>query len=324
MHEDWLEAITLRYSRLFTRVKHCIAINSLSYRYSATDQILDDVNLHILEGSIYGFLGPNGAGKTTTLKLMLGLLRKQTGSIEIFGKDFQANRIESLKQIGSLIESPSIYGHLTAVENLEVFRLLYAVPKTRIAEVLKLVGLSHTGRKKAKAFSLGMKQRLSLAIALLPNPRLLVLDEPTNGLDPNGILEMRELLLRLNREEKITIVVSSHLLAEIEKLVTHVGIISKGKMAFEGTLADLMKMQESSSMLEFGTSDHARTLEILNNHHVAAELHTDSVRSVLIPREKIAEVNRALVAAGIDVYSIATTRNDLESIFMDITNQESV
>lgn len=304
-------------------MNYCIETKALSYRYSGTEQILDNVNIHVLTGSIYGFLGPNGAGKTTTLKLLLGLLRNQQGSIQIFGKEFQSNRIETLKQIGSLIETPSIYGHLNATENLEVFRLMYDVPKTRIAEVLSLVGLSQTGKKKAKAFSLGMKQRLSIAIALLHHPILLVLDEPTNGLDPNGILEMRELLQRLNREEQITIIVSSHLLAEIEKLVTHVGIISRGKMAFEGTLADLMKMQESSSVLEFGTSNNERTLEILQKHNVAGELHTTSVRAAMIPREKIAEVNRALVAAGIDVYSIATTHNDLESIFMDITNQEA-
>jgi ABC-type multidrug transport system ATPase subunit len=304
-------------------MNYCIQTKDLSYRYSGTEQILDNVNIHVLNGSIYGFLGPNGAGKTTTLKLLLGLLRNQQGSIEIFGKEFHSNRIETLRQLGSLIETPSIYGHLTASENLEVFRLLYDVPVSRIYEVLKLVGLSHTGKKKAKAFSLGMKQRLSIAIALLHYPKLLVLDEPTNGLDPNGILEMRELLQKLNREEQITIIVSSHLLAEIEKLVTHVGIISKGKMAFEGTLTDLMKMQESSSVLEFGTSNSERTLEILQKHNIAAELHSNAVHSIMIPKEKIAEVNRALVAAGIDVYSIASTRSDLESIFMDITNEKT-
>jgi ABC-type multidrug transport system ATPase subunit len=302
---------------------YCIETKSLSYRYSGTEQILDNVNIHVQAGSIYGFLGPNGAGKTTTLKLLLGLLRNQQGSIQIFGKDFHANRIETLKQLGSLIETPSLYGHLNASENLEVFRLMYDVPRSRIAEVLQLVGLSQTGKKKAKAFSLGMKQRLSIAVALLHHPKLLVLDEPTNGLDPNGILEMRELLQRLNREENITIIVSSHLLAEIEKLVTHVGIISKGKMAFEGTLADLMKMQESSSMLEFGTSNNEITLNILQKHNIAGEIRNNAVHSVMTERGKIAEINRDLVAAGVDVYSISTTRNDLESIFMDITNQEA-
>ncbi len=301
-------------------MNYCIQTKGLSYRYSGTEQILDDVNINVINGSIYGFLGPNGAGKTTTLKLLLGLLRNQEGSIEIFGKEFHANRIESLQQLGSLIETPSIYGHLTASENLEVFRLLYDVPVSRIYEVLKLVGLSHTGKKKAKAFSLGMKQRLSIAIALLHYPKLLVLDEPTNGLDPNGILEMRELLRKLNREEGITIIVSSHLLAEIERLVTHVGIISRGKMAFEGTLTELMQKQESSSMLKFDTNNSSAALDILQQCGVAAELHENTIRTAIIPKEKIAEVNRALVAAGIDVYSIATTRSDLESIFMDITN----
>lgn len=304
-------------------MNYCIQTKGLSYRYSGTEQILDNVNIHVISGSIYGFLGPNGAGKTTTLKLLLGLLRNQEGGIEIFGKEFHTNRIETLQQVGSLIETPSIYGHLTAYENLEVFRLMYNVEKIRIAEVLKLVGLSHTGKKKAKAFSLGMKQRLSIAIALLHYPKLLVLDEPTNGLDPNGILEMRELLQKLNREEQITIIVSSHLLAEIEKLVTHVGIISKGKMAFEGTLSELMQKQESSSMLKFDTNNSSSTLNILQKFGVSAEVYENSVRSTMIPKEKIAEVNRALVAAGIDVYSIASTRSDLESIFMDITNEQT-
>lgn len=168
------------------------------------------------KGSIYGFLGPNGAGKTTTLRLILGLLKRQTGSINVFNVPFDENRIEILNQTGSLIESPSLYSHLTAYENLNVLRKIYQCPESRINDVLELVGLSNTGKKKSGLFSLGMKQRLGIAIALLNNPALLILDEPTNGLDPNGILEIRELLKRINAESGITIVISSHLLSEIE------------------------------------------------------------------------------------------------------------
>src|SRR6187551_2779724 len=186
--------------------------HDLVHSFSNDEVVLNGISLRVEESSIYGFLGPNGAGKTTTLRLVLGLLKVQQGSIEIFGEDFEKNRVKSLRKIGSMIESPSIYSHLTAEENLRLLQKVYQCPRTRIAEVLELVGLANTGRKKAGEFSLGMKQRLSIAIALLNSPWLLILDEPTNGLDPNGIIESRELLRRLNRESGITIVISSHLL----------------------------------------------------------------------------------------------------------------
>ena len=177
---------------------NCIETKDLSYRFSTDQLILDKINLQVPNGSIYGFLGPNGAGKTTTLRLILGLLKKQEGNIHLFGKTFEKHRISILKNIGSMIESPSIYGHLTATENLLLLQKVYQCPVGRISEVLKTVGLEHVGQKKAGQFSLGMKQRLSIAIALLHNPSLLILDEPTNGLDPNGIIEIRELLKKLN------------------------------------------------------------------------------------------------------------------------------
>src|SRR5689334_7193453 len=180
-----------------------IRTKALNYYFSRQQKTLDDINLRVEKGSIYGFLGPNGAGKTTTLRLLLGLLRKQEGSIEIFGKELQSDKISILKKIGSLIEQPSIYGHLTAKENLEVYRRIYDAPKERINEVLQLVNLTYTKSKKAKQFSLGLKQRLSIAIALLPKPELLLLDEPTNGLDPNGIIEVRELIKTLNKDQAV-------------------------------------------------------------------------------------------------------------------------
>src|SRR5688572_4393934 len=218
---------------------HAIETRGLSYSFARNETVLREVGLAVPAGAIYGFLGPNGAGKTTTLRLVLGLLRPQQGTIHLYGQALDADRVAILRRIGSSIESPSLYGHLTASENLEVWRRLFGSSPRRISEVLTLVGLADTGKKRADQFSLGMRQRLSIAVALLHEPSLLVLDEPTNGLDPHGILEVRDLLTRLNRDHGMTILVSSHILSEIEKLVTHVGIIHRGVLMFQGTLSEI-------------------------------------------------------------------------------------
>ncbi|TND09258.1 MAG: antibiotic transport system ATP-binding protein [Bacteroidetes bacterium] len=297
-----------------------IETSGLTHRFSAKETVLDNIGMQVPRGSIYGFLGPNGAGKTTTLKLILGLLKKQQGDIRVLGKPLEKNRVELLKQVGSLIETPSLYGQLTATENLLVWQKVYGSPKSRIPEVLGLVGLSGTGKKKAGQFSLGMKQRLSIAVALLHEPALLILDEPTNGLDPNGILEIREMLRRLNSERGITILVSSHLLSEIEKLVTHVGIINKGRMVFQGTLDELMKKQQQSSFIVFETSDNTKTLRIATAGDMPSCIENDRVLVNMVSREKIALINRQLVEQGIDVYGISAIHNDLETIFLNLTN----
>ena len=237
----------------------------------------------------------------------------------MLGKSFDEHRIEILQNIGSLIESPSMYSHLTAVENLTVWQKIYQCPKNRIPEVLKLVGLADTGRKKAGQFSLGMKQRLGIAAALLHNPTLLVLDEPTNGLDPGGIIEMRELLRTLNKNEGITIVISSHLLPEIEKLVTDIGIINKGKMLFEGPLHELMRRQQEASYLAFETNNNMAALQLIQSHHVEAYLQDKKILLPPLPKPAIARLNQTLVQHDIEVYSIATVQNDLESIFINLT-----
>lgn len=294
---------------------------NLTHRFSRNETVLKSVNLQVIEGSIYGFLGPNGAGKTTTLKLILGLLKKQVGEIFVFGKSVEKNRIEILRRLGSLIESPSLYGHLTAVENLRILQKVYHCPNARIAEVLEIVGLSKTGNKKASQFSLGMKQRLSIAIALLHNPSLLILDEPTNGLDPNGILEIRELLQKLSHAHGITILISSHLLSEIEKLVTQVGIINKGNIVFQGTLADLISKQQQSSYITFETNDNDKTLQIINAcGDAASRIESGKVALQFIEKEKIAKINQQLVLSNIEVYQISSVKNDLEKIFFDVIN----
>src|SRR5687768_12450469 len=182
-----------------------IETKALSYNFNNGVKTLDNINLQVAGGSIYGFLGPNGAGKTTTLRLLLGLLKKQQGGITLFGKDVQQHRMDILRRLGTLIEQPSLYLHLTGKENLQIFRLTYQCSKSRIDEVLQLVRLQQAANKKVKAYSLGMKQRLAIAIALLHDPEILILDEPTNGLDPNGIIETRELIKELNRNHGKTI-----------------------------------------------------------------------------------------------------------------------
>ncbi|WP_276481879.1 ABC transporter ATP-binding protein [Paraflavitalea pollutisoli] len=300
---------------------HIIETQRLDFLFRSGQPILQQLSLQVPAGSIYGFLGPNGAGKTTTLRLILGLLKKQQGSVTLFGKELASNRIEILKRLGSLIEQPSLYLHLTGRENLEVFRLSYQCPKQRVNEVLDIVKLKDVANKKAKAYSLGMKQRLSIAIALLHDPELLILDEPTNGLDPSGIIETRELIKTLNREHGKTVMVSSHMLAEVEKMATHVGIINKGKLLFQGTLQDLQKLKSNQSAIEIEVSDTLKAKQVLNGHYAVKEVNGARMLVHFESREKMALMNRTLVQEGIDVYQMAMTQNDLENLFIQITSE---
>lgn len=293
----------------------------LTHKFSGAEKALNFVNLQVVEGSIYGFLGPNGAGKTTTLKLILGLLKKQHGDIYVFGKPFENNRVETLRRIGSMIESPSVYGHLTADENLQILQKVYRCPSRRIQEVLELVGLSRAGRKRASQFSLGMKQRLGIALALLHSPSLLILDEPTNGLDPNGILEMRGLLRSLNQNQGVTILISSHLLPEIEKLVTHVGIINRGNLVFQGTLDELMSRRRQSSFVVFETSDDTKAGLLVRGMGLTPRVESGRVIIPVVERERVAAVNRSLVRGGVEVYQIGLVESDLEKIFFDVIGE---
>jgi ABC-type multidrug transport system ATPase subunit len=296
----------------------CVETFDLTHRFSEAETALNLVNLQVVEGSIYGFLGPNGAGKTTTLKLILGLLKKQHGEIHVFGRPFAENRVETLRRIGSMIESPSIYGHLTAAENLRVLQKVYGCPKRRVGEVLELVGLARTGSKKASQFSLGMKQRLGIALALLHSPSLLILDEPTNGLDPNGILEIRGLLHSLNKQRGVTVLISSHLLSEIEKLVTHVGIINRGRILFQGTLEELLSRRRQNASVVFETNDDAKAELLIRGLGLNPRVEPGGVAVAGLERERVAGVNRELVRAEVEVYQIGKVESDLEKIFFDM------
>lgn len=300
-------------------MSHTISTQKLTYRFSPNETVLNNIQLQVPKGSVYGFLGPNGAGKTTTLKLILGLLRKQEGTIVVFNQDFEKNRNVILKKVGSLIEAPSLYAHLTAKENLAIWQKIYQCSKERIDEVLEIVGLSYTEKKKAGKFSLGMKQRLSIAIALLHQPELLILDEPTNGLDPSGILEIRELLIKINQEQGITILISSHLLSEIEKLVTHVGIINKGCLLFQGTLDDLHHLQKEGSQLIIETNQAQVAKELLASFSEDILAQDNILTMPSCNKNTIAKMNEILVKNGIEVYKISVNKNNLENIFMDLT-----
>jgi lantibiotic transport system ATP-binding protein len=306
-------------------MENCILeTRGLSHHFGS-QPILRDVNLRVPPGSIFGFLGPNGAGKTTTLRLLLGLLRKQSGSVIFFGKELSGNRVPLLSKVGSLIEQPSLYGHLSGRENLEIYRRIYRAPKARVDEVLHMVGLTgNAAEKKARKYSLGMKQRLAIGISLLPRPELMILDEPTNGLDPGGIVEMRELLLRLNKEEGVTVLVSSHLLAEVEKLVTHVGIINQGRLLFQGTLSGLQTLKAAGHqgwIVE--TADAEKAGAALATHFSFARNGNGSLHLDIHSREDAAEANRILVQGGVPVYQLYQEQNNLESLFMELTNSEA-
>ncbi len=228
-------------------LKTAIQINHLAKSFGS-NQVITDCSMRVEQGTIYGFLGENGAGKTTILKMLTGLLTPDTGSIEILGSDMLRNRDKLLSKIGSLIESPTFYEHLSANKNLEIHLAYIGVPGISSDNVLKLVGLSNTGEKAVSKFSLGMRQRLGIARALIHQPQILILDEPLNGLDPMGIKDMRELFLNLTQQNGMTILLSSHIISEIEHVADKVGIIADGRILCESNLAQIKT--ESKGSLE--------------------------------------------------------------------------
>lgn len=296
-----------------------IDTQGLSFHFGS-QQVVKSLSLQVPEGSIYGFLGPNGAGKTTTIKLLLNLLKTEEGSIRIFDKDLQSNRIAILAQIGSLIEQPAIYLHLTGKENLMNRALLLEVPESRVDEMLALVHLKDAANKKAGKYSLGMKQRLGIALALLPDPKLLILDEPTNGLDPNGIIEVRELLIKLVTKHNKTVFVSSHLLAEVERMATHVGIIDKGELLFQGSIKDLEGISQPKVHVEVNNTVDAANL-LKKQGFTVTDITEDNLSVPFTSKEQMSEINALLNNNNYKVYSIQKVHKDLEKLFLDITQK---
>ncbi|MBX3254478.1 MAG: ABC transporter ATP-binding protein [Chitinophagaceae bacterium] len=296
-----------------------IETQNLDFSFNKGEAVLKDINLNVKQGSIYGFLGPNGSGKTTTIRLLLGLLPCKKDKIKLFGQNLQADRISIFSKIGSLIEQPSLYEHLSGFDNLEITRRIRNASKSRIDKVLQLVDLKPVSQRKVREYSLGMKQRLGLAIALITEPELVILDEPVNGLDPNGIIEIRELLLKLNKENGITIFLSSHLLSEIEKIVTHVGVLSKGEMVFQGRYNDLKELQNNSATIHIETSDNQKSLDMLARKYPSTFSENSHIGLRYQNKEQIATICRILVESSIDVYRMQVVDKDLENIFLEIT-----
>lgn len=282
--------------------------------------VVKDLSLQVPKGSIYGFLGPNGAGKTTTIKLLLNLLQSPSDTVFIFGKELNSNRTACLRQMGSLVEQPAIYAHLTGKENLLNRCILLGIDKGKAAEMLALVGLTDAANKKAGKYSLGMKQRLGIALALIGDPELLLLDEPTNGLDPNGIIEIRNLMVKLTTEHGKTILVSSHLLAEIERTATHVGIINKGGLLFQGTIDELQSLSKPTVKIEI--DDHAAATNILSSNGTEILDEKEGIiYTSYAGKADMGTMNSLLIKNGVTVYSIGTERKDLEHLFLDITSK---
>jgi ABC-2 type transport system ATP-binding protein len=297
------------------------AIETVGLTYNfGTQTVVKDLSLQVPKGSIYGFLGPNGAGKTTTIKILLNLLKSPTDQVFIFGKEINNNRISSLKRMGALVEQPAIYTHLTGKENLVNRCILLGINKRKSIEMLNLVGLADAANKKAGKYSLGMKQRLGIALALISDPELLLLDEPTNGLDPNGIIEIRNLMIDLTTKHGKTILVSSHLLAEIERTASHVGIINKGELLFQGTISELHDLSKPSVKIE--TNNQEKTMTVLTNAGIdILQRDAQTISVVFKTKEEMGSMNALLVQNGISVFSIGKERKDLENLFLDITSK---
>lgn len=295
--------------------------NELTKSYK-NHQAVNSVNLEIPKGKIYGFLGPNGAGKTTTIRMLLGLVKPTDGKVSIFGKNFKKDRLSILSKVGSLVENPSYYGHLNAIENLKVYSILLGVPKKRIDEVLEVVRLTHAKKKKVKDYSLGMKQRLGIAIALLGEPELLILDEPTNGLDPEGIHEIRSLIKDLSANKGITILISSHLLSEIDQIADYVGIISKGKLVFQDKISVLR--QKSQANIQIRMDKPSQGLKKFLNKGITAELKNSAVAIKETDNNTVSKAIKILVENNISVYRVEEQKQSLEDIFLNVVKEESV
>jgi ABC-type multidrug transport system ATPase subunit len=287
---------------------------------------VDDVSLTVPARSIYGFLGRNGAGKTTTIKLLLGLLRPDAGSAWIDGIDIAVNRLAAARRVGALLEAHGFYTHLSGRENLDLSRRMLSLPATEIDRVLDVAGITSEGRRRVWDYSLGMRQRLGLARAMLGAPPVLVLDEPTNGLDPEGIADMRRFLRELPERSGATVLLSSHLLGEIEQTATHVGILSNGRLVLEGALVDLKAGLATEVCVE--TDEPERAAGIAREHGFDIERRDDALVARFAPGEEsriaTATLNRVLCSAGIAIHALAPRQRSLETLYRQAARAEHV
>lgn len=295
-----------------------IETNSLSYSYGK-QKVLKSIDLKVPSGSIFGFLGPNGAGKSTTIKTLLGLLKTDQGMINIFGRKLNTNKMYILERIGAMVESPSLYDHLNAIHNLEITARIRNINFNKINSLLETVSLTRDAHRPVKQYSTGMKQRLSLAIAMLADPELLILDEPINGLDPNGIMEMRQLLMNINAEKKCTILLSSHILSEIEKLCTNVAIISAGTLVFQGDMHTLLSSSSGKEVISIRVNNAEKAIKSLDGKY-SASAKDNNLLVTVADKQQAAFIIRQLVEDGIDIYSAERESTGLEASFLHLLN----
>ncbi|MBW2244777.1 MAG: ABC transporter ATP-binding protein [Deltaproteobacteria bacterium] len=288
--------------------------------------VVEDLSLRVEEGKVYGFLGPNGAGKTTTIRMLLGLVAPSSGSVKIFGHDIRRDFKSAIRCVGAMVEGPAFYPFLTAQKNLQLFgRLSGGVPAGRVEEMLDRVGLSRRAGQKVAGFSQGMRQRLGIALAMLEKPRLLVLDEPTNGLDPQGTREIRELLRRIRDEGNTTVFLSSHLLGEMERICDRVAVISQGRMLREGSLDELLGADEGVVELVVEPGRDAAAVEVLTRRFQLEPRRIRHGHLELMVDGKVgaSDVNRVLVEEGLAVRGLRSRRRSLEQVFVELTGEAS-
>ena len=300
--------------------EYLIETRGLSRRFGSQVAV-DDLNLLVPPAGVYGFLGPNGAGKTTAIRMLLGLIRPDAGEVRLFGQALNSNHRLLMNRVGALVEAPSLYPHLTGRENLEVTRRLTGAPRQWIDRALETIKLTRDANRRVREYSLGMRQRLGLALALLNQPDLLILDEPTNGLDPAGIHEMRDLIRRLPEEFGATVFLSSHLLSEVEQIASHIGIIHESRLLFQGTLAELQEKQQTE--LSVGVSQPDEAVKCLVSAGWSAERRNGLLTVSAAGAEDAVKVNRLLMDHRLDVFHLSLSQRSLEDIFLTLTNGQT-
>ncbi len=299
-------------------MEHVIQLKNLSFGYQKNQTILKNININVPKGSIYGFIGPNGAGKSTTMRLISGIELHESNDVLIFNEPISKQIPGVFHKIGALVESPTLYYHLSGYENLAYICTSRQLNIEKIDPILELVDLSHAKKTAVKRYSLGMKQRLAIAMSMIHEPELLLLDEPVNGLDPNGMIEIRELLVKINKENNTTIFISSHLLSEIEKMCTHIGIIAKGEIRFEGSIKQLSN-QFDRYQIKIESDIDEDVIKKITENQLIFQVAGDSLIFDINQKEDVPKLIKQLANLQVPIYSVNKI-GGLEEWFLSITN----
>ena len=294
----------------------CVETKHLTRKFKNITAV-DDLNLQMPYQSVYGFLGPNGAGKTTTIRLLLGLIKPNRGEVTVLGQTMNRKNLDIFKKIGALVENPSLYPNLTGEENLEVTRRMLDLPQANIGHVLRLVKMTDASKRLVREYSLGMKQRMGLALAMIAEPELLILDEPTNGLDPAGIHEIRDLIRELPKTAGVNVFLSSHLLSEVELMATHIGIIHKGHFQFQGTLSELNAHYAPQLNIQVNAKDEV--FKILQANGYSVQKNNGSLQVAIQSPDQAEKINHLIIDHGYQIQQSFIKQPTLEDIFITLT-----